>query len=193
MCEAEPLITSLAGTYNIELPSYLNAKAAFEKARKSAEGKGNGDAAKIKVALDALGPAPVPPLFPMLTCPEPTLEGQAAAQAAFSAGPSAGSHSPWLMLMMSGVVSALMTFSSAIRCPLVAFVSPHEASTISAPGAAALAHSASVVASLSSPVVRSPPGRGCPGPAPCSPLPARLGACQPYRRLHLERRAAGHR
>jgi hypothetical protein len=67
--------TALREEYDIELPSYLNAKAAFEKARKSAEGKGRGDAAKIKVALDALGPAPVPPLVPMLTCPEPTFEG----------------------------------------------------------------------------------------------------------------------
>lgn len=67
--------TALREAYDIELPSYLNAKAAFEKARKSAEGKGKGDAAKIKVALDALGPAPVPPLVPMLTCPEPTFEG----------------------------------------------------------------------------------------------------------------------
>jgi hypothetical protein len=67
--------TALREAYDIELPSYLNAKAAFEKARKSAEGKGKGDAAKIKVELDALGPAPVPPLVPMLTCPEPTFEG----------------------------------------------------------------------------------------------------------------------
>ena len=67
--------TALREAYDIELPSYLNAKAAFEKARKSAEGKGKGDAAKIKVALDTLGPAPVPPLIPMLTCPEPTFEG----------------------------------------------------------------------------------------------------------------------
>ena len=47
--------TALREAYDIELPSYLNAKAAFEKARKSAEEKGRGDAAKIKVALNALG------------------------------------------------------------------------------------------------------------------------------------------
>ena len=32
----------------------------------------------------------------------------------------------------------------------------------------------------------------CPGPAPRLPFPARLGACEPHRGLHLERRAAGH-
>ena len=41
-------------------------------------------------------------------------------------------------------------------------------------------------------VACSAPGRGCPGPAPRSPLPARLGACEPHRALHLERRATGH-
>ena len=39
---------------------------------------------------------------------------------------------------------------------------------------------------------RSAPGRGCSGPATRSPLPARLGACEPHRGLHLERRATGH-
>jgi hypothetical protein len=38
-------------------------------------GKGKRDQAEIKAALEALGPAPVPPLDPMLTCPEPTFEG----------------------------------------------------------------------------------------------------------------------
>jgi hypothetical protein len=36
---------------------------------------GKGDRARIKAALDALGPPPVPPLVPLLTCPEPTYEG----------------------------------------------------------------------------------------------------------------------
>ncbi len=36
------------------------------------------------------------------------------------------------------------------------------------------------------------PNRGCSGPAARSPLPARLGACEPHRGLHLERRAMGH-
>jgi hypothetical protein len=36
---------------------------------------------------------------------------------------------------------------------------------------------------------RSAPGRGCSGPATRSPIPARLGTCEPHRGLHLERRA----
>jgi hypothetical protein len=36
---------------------------------------GKGNRAAIKAGLEALGPAPVPPLEPMLTCPEPTFEG----------------------------------------------------------------------------------------------------------------------
>ena len=39
---------------------------------------------------------------------------------------------------------------------------------------------------------RSAPGRECPGPAARPPLPARLGACEPHRGLHLERRETGH-
>jgi len=38
---------------------------------------------------------------------------------------------------------------------------------------------------------RSAPGRGCSGPATRSPVPARLGTCEPHRGLHLERRATG--
>jgi hypothetical protein len=37
--------------------------------------KAKGDQAAIRAALEKLGPAPSPPLIPMLTCPEPTYEG----------------------------------------------------------------------------------------------------------------------
>jgi hypothetical protein len=55
--------------------SYLNAKAAWDKAREVAIKNGKGDQAATRRALDELGPAPVAPLEPMLTCPEPTFEG----------------------------------------------------------------------------------------------------------------------
>jgi hypothetical protein len=58
-----------------ELPNYINDKTAWEKARDDAVKRGKGSRAAIKVALDALGPAPPPPLEPLMTCPEPTFEG----------------------------------------------------------------------------------------------------------------------
>jgi hypothetical protein len=54
---------------------YENAEAAWKKARDAAARKGKGDLARIKQMLDALGPAPPPPLQPILTCSEPTFEG----------------------------------------------------------------------------------------------------------------------
>jgi len=54
---------------------YENAKIAWDKAREAAIKNGKGDRARIKQSLDALGPAPLPPLEPMLTCGEPTYEG----------------------------------------------------------------------------------------------------------------------
>jgi len=62
-------------TYDAELPAYTNAKAAWDKARDAAVRRGKGNRAAIKNALDALGLPPVPPLEPLLTCPEPTYEG----------------------------------------------------------------------------------------------------------------------
>jgi Protein of unknown function (DUF3987) len=56
-------------------PSYENKKVAWEKAREHAVRNAKGDGAAIKLALDALGPAPIAPLIPLLTCPEPTYEG----------------------------------------------------------------------------------------------------------------------
>jgi hypothetical protein len=58
-----------------ELPAYINDKAAWDRAREVAIRTGKGIRSTIKSALDALGPAPSPPLDPMLTCPEPTFEG----------------------------------------------------------------------------------------------------------------------
>jgi len=62
-------------TYDVELPHYINAKAAWDKARDFAIKRGKGDRVALKNALDVLGPPPVPPLEPLLTCPEPTYEG----------------------------------------------------------------------------------------------------------------------
>ena len=55
--------------------AYVNDKAAWDRARDVAIKAGKGDRGKIRAALDAIGPAPVAPLLPMLTCPEPTYEG----------------------------------------------------------------------------------------------------------------------
>jgi len=54
---------------------YSNDRDAYDQARKSAERAGKGNRAAIRQALEALGPPPVPPLEPLLTCPEPTFEG----------------------------------------------------------------------------------------------------------------------
>jgi hypothetical protein len=64
---------TLRERYDLDLPDYINDKAAWEKAREKARRR--KDRAAIKEALDALGPAPVPPFDPLLTCPEPTFEG----------------------------------------------------------------------------------------------------------------------
>ncbi len=65
----------LAEIYQAELPRFLNDKAAWEAARKKAIGKNKGNRSAIRSALDELGPEPIAPRLPMLTCPEPTFEG----------------------------------------------------------------------------------------------------------------------
>jgi hypothetical protein len=65
----------LRENYDRELPQYVDAKIAWEKARDYAVKKAKGDRAAIKFALDKLGLPPTAPLTPMLTCPEPTYEG----------------------------------------------------------------------------------------------------------------------
>jgi hypothetical protein len=67
--------TALRERWEKEQPDYQNAKLAWEQARDATTKSGKGDRARIKAALDALGPAPAPPLVPLLTCPEPTYEG----------------------------------------------------------------------------------------------------------------------
>ena len=57
------------------LPGYENEKLAWDKAREHATRSAKGDRGATKRALDAVGPAPMAPLLPMLTCPEPTYEG----------------------------------------------------------------------------------------------------------------------
>jgi Protein of unknown function (DUF3987) len=66
---------ALREVHDVELPSYLNDKAAWDEACKDAVKRGKGDRVAIKAALDTLGLASLPPLLPMLTCPEPTFEG----------------------------------------------------------------------------------------------------------------------
>jgi hypothetical protein len=61
--------------YDADILAYANDKAAWDKAREMATKRGRGDFTKIKQALGNLDPAPVPPLAPLLTCPEPTYEG----------------------------------------------------------------------------------------------------------------------
>jgi hypothetical protein len=68
---------TLRERYDAERLTYENDKLAWEKARDTAikDKKVRGDRARIKEALDALGPSPVPPLEPILTSGEPTYEG----------------------------------------------------------------------------------------------------------------------
>jgi hypothetical protein len=67
--------TALREHWEAQQPDYENAKLAWDKAREAITRKAKGDRARIKSELDALGPAPAPPLTPLLTCPEPTYEG----------------------------------------------------------------------------------------------------------------------
>lgn len=67
--------SDLRKKYEKALPIYINAKEAWDAARKHATGQGKGDRAAIKAALDKIGPPPKEPLLPLLTCPEPTYEG----------------------------------------------------------------------------------------------------------------------
>jgi hypothetical protein len=82
-CDAEamrPIRTfecALAVSYDVDLRSYSNDKAAWEAARKDAISKGKGNRTAIKTALDTIGPVPIEPLLPLLSCTEPTYEGYA--------------------------------------------------------------------------------------------------------------------
>jgi hypothetical protein len=67
---------ALREAYEAELPDYKRAKRAFEvatvQAEKANRAKGRQE---IEAALRAIGDEPLPPLTPVLTCGEPTLEG----------------------------------------------------------------------------------------------------------------------
>jgi hypothetical protein len=67
--------TALRAQHDIDYVRYIDDRAAWDEARKRATKTTKGDRATIRATLDALGPEPVPPLVPMLTCPEPTYEG----------------------------------------------------------------------------------------------------------------------
>jgi Protein of unknown function (DUF3987) len=54
---------------------YENDRDAWEAARKAVSKNAKGDRVTIKTALDALGPGPLRPLEPIMTCGEPTYEG----------------------------------------------------------------------------------------------------------------------
>src|SRR6516164_4317705 len=66
---------ALRESYASDAHAHQNASEAWEAARKAAAKRGKSDRDAIRAALDALGPAPQPPLLPMLTCTEPTYEG----------------------------------------------------------------------------------------------------------------------
>jgi hypothetical protein len=66
---------SLGETYDGERLNYENAKEAWDGARKAAIKAGKEDRALIKEGLDIIGPPPSPPVRPVMTCTEPTLEG----------------------------------------------------------------------------------------------------------------------
>jgi Protein of unknown function (DUF3987) len=65
----------LREVHSSEQLQYENEKEAWSAARKAAIKRAKGDRAAIGAALNALGPRPLPPLKPVLTCSEPTFEG----------------------------------------------------------------------------------------------------------------------
>lgn len=58
-----------------EMPDYRDEKEAWEKARAKAQIKNGVNVQALKSALQALGSEPQPPLHPMLTCDDLTIEG----------------------------------------------------------------------------------------------------------------------
>jgi hypothetical protein len=65
----------LRDLHRAEMPSYLNDKAAWDSVRTGITKSKKDNRSAMKAALDLLGPEPPPPLVPLLTCAEPTLEG----------------------------------------------------------------------------------------------------------------------
>ena len=66
---------ALREKYDEALPKFQNQMLAWEKARDHAVKNGKGDRVAIALALEFVGPAPIAPLMPLLTCQEPTYEG----------------------------------------------------------------------------------------------------------------------
>ena len=66
---------ALSESYTTDALAYRNTLEAYEAARRAASKRFKGDRDAIRAALDALGPAPLPPPLALLTCPEPTYEG----------------------------------------------------------------------------------------------------------------------
>jgi hypothetical protein len=67
--------SALREQYEAEQLEYRNSHDAWDAARKAAIRAGKGNRGRIKDSLDALGPAPLRPLDPMLVSGEPTYEG----------------------------------------------------------------------------------------------------------------------
>ena len=67
--------SKLREAFDGERLKYENDKDAWMSARKAASKNAKGDRTRTKARLDALGPAPLPPLVPIITCGEPTYEG----------------------------------------------------------------------------------------------------------------------
>jgi hypothetical protein len=66
---------NLRDKYDAVALTYMNDKEAWDKARAEALKRAKGSRPAARLALDQLGPPPSPPLKPMLTSTEPTLEG----------------------------------------------------------------------------------------------------------------------
>lgn len=61
--------------YDDKILSYANEKTAWDVKRKDIEKSFKKEQEKLKKALNDMGKPPMPPLDPMITCPEPTFEG----------------------------------------------------------------------------------------------------------------------
>jgi hypothetical protein len=79
---------ALAEAYVGQLLEYHNAQVAWAAGQRAAIKDAAGDLTQTMASLGALGPPPLPPLEPLLTCEEPTFEGLCAVLATGS--PSVG-------------------------------------------------------------------------------------------------------
>lgn len=66
---------ALRQAFNEEMEEYFKAKKAWDAAERRALNSQKDDYSETKGKLDALGKAPIAPVLPMKTCPEPTYEG----------------------------------------------------------------------------------------------------------------------